>query len=48
MLYYEFFRKHYGKPSDMYTDKAGKQCPNCKSHIKTQLGFCKICGTYPI
>jgi asparagine synthase (glutamine-hydrolysing) len=48
MLYYEMFRKYYGKPSEVYADKVGRQCPNCKSHVKTKLGFCKVCGTYPI
>jgi hypothetical protein len=48
MLYYEMFRKYYGKPSEVYTDKVGRQCPNCKSYMKTELGFCKVCGTYPI
>jgi asparagine synthase (glutamine-hydrolysing) len=48
LFYYEFFRKRYGKPSEVYTDKSGKQCPNCKGYMKTQIGFCKICGSYPI
>jgi asparagine synthase (glutamine-hydrolysing) len=48
MLYYEFFRKRYGKPSEVYADKTGKQCPNCKSYVKTKISFCKICGAYPI
>ena len=48
LLYYEFFRKHLGKPSDIYKDKVGTHCPNCKSYVQTKLGFCKVCGTYPI
>jgi len=48
LLYYEFFRKRYGKPSEAYPDGSGKQCPNCKGHVKTKLAFCKICGAYPI
>jgi asparagine synthase (glutamine-hydrolysing) len=48
LFYYEFFRKRYGKPSEVYADKSGKQCPNCKGYVKTQIGFCKICGSYPI
>ena len=48
LLYYEFFRKHIGKPSEIYNDKVGKKCPNCKSYVQTKLGFCKVCGTYPI
>jgi asparagine synthase (glutamine-hydrolysing) len=49
LFYYEFFRKQFGKPSDVYADKSGKQCPYCKSYVKTvRLAFCKICGAYPI
>ena len=48
LVYYELFRKRFGKPSEMYNDKSGKQCPNCKGYIKTRIGFCKICGSYPI
>jgi asparagine synthase (glutamine-hydrolysing) len=48
LFYYEIFRKRFGKPSSLYNDSAGKQCPNCKGTIKTKIGFCRICGTYPI
>ena len=48
MVYYELFRKRFGKPSHVYNDKNGKQCPNCKGYVKTKIGFCRICGTYPI
>jgi asparagine synthase (glutamine-hydrolysing) len=48
LVYYELFRKRFGKPSEVYNDTAGKQCPNCKGYVKTKIGFCKICGTYPI
>jgi asparagine synthase (glutamine-hydrolysing) len=48
LLYYEIFRKTFGIPSEVYNDKSGKQCPNCKGHVNTKIGFCKICGTYPI
>ncbi|MCX8153373.1 MAG: asparagine synthase C-terminal domain-containing protein [Candidatus Bathyarchaeota archaeon] len=48
LLYYEFFRKHFGKPKDVYPDNGGKQCPNCKSYVKTKIQFCKVCGAYPI
>lgn len=48
LLYYEFFRKHFGKPKDVYPANGGKQCPNCKSYVKTKIQFCKVCGAYPI
>ena len=48
MVYYELFRKRFGKPSHVYNDRNGKQCPNCKGYVKTKIGFCRICGTYPI
>jgi asparagine synthase (glutamine-hydrolysing) len=48
VVYYEIFRKLYGKPSLMFNDPDGIQCPNCKSRIKTNIKFCKVCGTYPI
>jgi asparagine synthase (glutamine-hydrolysing) len=48
LIYYELFRKRFGKPSEVYNDTSGKQCPNCKGYVKTKIGFCKICGTYPI
>jgi len=48
LVYYEFFRKQFGKPSEVYNDKSGKQCPNCKGYVDKRTKFCKICGTYPI
>jgi len=48
LVYYEFFRKKFGKPSEAYNDKSGKQCPNCKGYVDTRTKFCRICGTYPI
>jgi asparagine synthase (glutamine-hydrolysing) len=48
LLYYEQFRKLFGKPKDVFPDNAGIQCPYCKSYIKTKIQFCKICGAYPI
>ena len=48
LVYYELFRKRFGKPSDVYTDKTGKLCPNCKGYVKTKIRFCRICGNYPI
>ncbi|HUT16796.1 MAG TPA: asparagine synthase C-terminal domain-containing protein [Acidobacteriota bacterium] len=48
LLYYEHFRKKFGKPKDVFTDNGGIQCPKCKSYIKTKIQFCKICGAYPI
>lgn len=48
LVYYELFRKRFGRPSEVYNDTTGKQCPNCKGYVKTNIGFCKICGTYPI
>jgi len=48
LVYYEIFRKLYGRPSEVYNDTTGKQCPNCKGYVKTNIRFCKICGTYPI
>ena len=48
MLYYSFFKKQFGKPSDVYPDDGGIQCPYCKSFVKTKIQFCKVCGAYPI
>ncbi len=48
LVYYELFRKRFGKPSEVYNDKSGKLCPNCKGYVKTKIGFCRICGSYPI
>ena len=48
LVYYEMFRKYFGKPSEVYKDKSGKLCPNCKGYVNTPLSFCRICGNYPI
>jgi asparagine synthase (glutamine-hydrolysing) len=48
MFYYELFRNQYGSPSEAYPEKQGIQCPKCKGYVKTKIGFCKICGHYPI
>lgn len=48
LLYYEHFRKLFGKPSEVYPDNGGIQCPYCKGYVKTKIQFCKICGAYPI
>ena len=49
LLYYEAFRKIFGKPSEVFPKIAGaKQCPECKSYVKTRIQFCKACGAYPI
>lgn len=48
LVYYELFRKCFGKPSEVYNDESGKMCPNCKGYVKTNIGFCRICGSYPI
>lgn len=48
LFYYEIFRKRFGKPSQVYSKPVGKQCPNCKGYVKTTIGFCRICGTYPM
>jgi asparagine synthase (glutamine-hydrolysing) len=48
MFYYELFRNIFGSPSEAYSEKEGKQCPKCKGYVKTKIGFCKICGNYPI
>jgi len=48
LVYYEVFRKKFGKPSEVYNDKNGKQCPNCKGYVNLKTKFCKICGAYPI
>lgn len=48
LFYYEIFRKNFGVPSQVYSGPEGKRCPNCKGHVKTKIGFCRICGTYPI
>jgi|WetSurMetagenome_2_1015567.scaffolds.fasta_scaffold161830_2 asparagine synthase (glutamine-hydrolysing) len=47
LLYYEVFRKKFGKPKDVY--KVGSvECPKCHSRMNTKIQFCKICGAYPI
>jgi asparagine synthase (glutamine-hydrolysing) len=49
LIYYEHFRRILGKPSEVFNDESkGKQCPYCKSYVKTKIAFCKICGAYPI
>jgi asparagine synthase (glutamine-hydrolysing) len=49
LLYYEVFRKKFGKTTDLFPKTEGAiQCPKCKSWQKTKIQFCKICGTYPI
>jgi asparagine synthase (glutamine-hydrolysing) len=48
IFYYEIFSNQYGSPLEAYPEKEGRQCPKCKGHIKTKIGFCKICGNYPI
>jgi asparagine synthase (glutamine-hydrolysing) len=48
LLYYEHFRELFGKPSEIFPNNGGIQCPYCKSYIKTKIQFCKICGAYPI
>ena len=49
LLYYETFRKKFGKPKDVFPKVEGAiQCPKCHSYIKTKIQFCKTCGAYPI
>jgi len=50
LLYYESFRKIFGKPSEVFPNSGNgaKQCPECKSYVKTRIQFCKVCGAYPI
>ena len=48
LLYYEEFRKKFGKPKDVFPYNGGIQCPRCKSYVKTKIQFCKVCGAYPI
>ncbi|MBX5320449.1 MAG: asparagine synthase-related protein [Candidatus Bathyarchaeota archaeon] len=48
LFYYEIFRKLHGKPSEVYSVKKGKQCPNCKAFLGRETTFCRICGAYPI
>ena len=47
LLYYEFFRKHFAKPSSVYKEKIGRQCPNCKSYVKPSLDSARYAGTIP-
>jgi asparagine synthase (glutamine-hydrolysing) len=49
LLYYEHFRKKFGKPKDVFPKiPSAVQCPKCHSYIKTKIQFCKTCGAYPI
>ncbi len=48
LIYYQSFKDAFGKPSEVYPDNGGIECPFCKSHLKTKIKFCKICGAYPI
>lgn len=48
LFYYETFRRLHGKPSEVYSVKKGKQCPNCKAFLGRETTFCRICGAYPI
>ena len=48
LVYYEIFRKRFGKPSQVYNGPEGRLCPKCKGYVKTVIGFCRICGNYPI
>ena len=48
LVYYEIFRKRFGKPSEVYGEPVGRQCPLCKGYVDTKIGFCRICGNYPI
>lgn len=48
LFYYEIFRRLHGKPSEVYSVKRGKQCPNCKAFVGRETTFCRVCGAYPI
>jgi asparagine synthase (glutamine-hydrolysing) len=49
LLYYQSFRKLFGKPSEVFPKTADAiRCPKCKSYVKTKIQFCKVCGAYPI
>ncbi len=50
LLYYESFRKIFGRPSEVFPNKddGAKLCPQCKGYVKTRIQFCRICGAYPI
>ncbi len=49
LLYYEAFRKIFGKPSEVFPKAQDAiQCPECKGYVKTRIQFCRICGAYPI
>lgn len=50
LLYYESFRKIFGKPSEAFPNRGdgAKLCPQCKGYVKTRIQFCRICGAYPI
>lgn len=49
LLYYQQFRKVFGKPKEVFPQTPGAiQCPKCKSWQVTKIQFCKKCGAYPI
>lgn len=48
LFYYEIFREKFGRPSEVYNDEQGKQCPNCRGYVSRRTKFCRICGNYPI
>jgi asparagine synthase (glutamine-hydrolysing) len=48
LVYYEHFRKRFGKPAAVYPNNGGRQCPYCRSYVKTRIQFCNVCGAYPI
>ncbi len=49
LLYYQHFRKVFGKPKDVFPQTPGAiQCPKCKGWQVTKIQFCKKCGAYPI
>ncbi|MDR0318756.1 MAG: asparagine synthase, partial [Nitrososphaerota archaeon] len=50
LLYYEAFRKIFGRPSDvfLFSNNSAKMCPQCNGYVKTKIQFCRICGAYPI
>ena len=48
LFYYEIFREKFGKPSEVYNNKKGKQCLDCRGYVDRRTKFCRICGNYPI
>ncbi|MCL2867828.1 MAG: asparagine synthase-related protein [Candidatus Bathyarchaeota archaeon] len=51
LLYYEAFRKIFGRPSEVFADSTSnnaKKCPQCSGYVKTRIQFCRICGAYPV